>query len=227
MIVRTPIHIAAILLLAVFVRDGCGGGGGRYRGPVIVPHRVVDQSIAEELKKLQAGKIAYNPPASMVADHHERVTARIAQGKVSDQELTKDLDKNGRKPQIEPVRISSVVRVTLSSPEIEVKALSPEEQFVDDDSPTEWQWDIVSDKVGRHSLRLAVIVRVLDSEKEFKVLDREIIVKVNPYYMAGAFFKGNWQWIVSFLIGGTGVGIGFFRWLGSKRHPPPPTWEQP
>jgi hypothetical protein len=116
------------------------------------------------------------------------------------------------------------MKVVLTSPDVEIKPLSPEEQFVDDASPTSWEWDIRSNAVGRHQLRLAAIVKVLDAQKEWTALDREIVVTVNPYGSVARFFEANWQWLLTF-IGGTGAIGALFRKLTKKRAEPPP-WER-
>jgi hypothetical protein len=107
--------------------------------------------------------------------------------------------------------------MTLSGPDFTITALSPVEQFVDNESPTQWQWDVKPTKAGNLHLRLAAVVELKELSKEFETLDREIAVQVDPVDQVSEFWKGNWQWIIATL---TAAGGAIWKWLASRKQSP-------
>lgn len=107
--------------------------------------------------------------------------------------------------------------MTLSGPDFTIPALSPVEQFVDNESPTQWQWDVKPNKTGKLHLRLAAVVELKELSKEFETIDREIAVQVDPVDQVSEFWKGNWQWMIATL---TAVGGAIWKWLASRKQSP-------
>ncbi len=168
-----------------------------------------------ELKKLEAGKIGYFVPDTMKAWQYTRVRASVGKGQVSDATIQQQTGGGT----IEPVQVSPKMKVTLEGPDFEIKPLSPDEQLVDDSTPTTWEWDVRSNTAGKHPLRLAAVVVLGDSEKEFRVLERDIIVQVSTTDAITHFLSTNWQWLAGFLVSSGVLGAIIKRFTGKKDKP--------
>ncbi len=75
--------------------------------------------------------------------------------------LTTNMEGPGE-PTVEPIEISTVMKAVLSSVDgFEVSPISEEEQFVSDDTFTEWIWNVLPLKSGMQKLELRVSVKVI------------------------------------------------------------------
>ena len=157
--------------------------------------------LQEELNRLPIGKIVFNPPEVMKLGIKDRIEARI----------TKDLQENilaslkGRGiPQSEQLKISELMKVRLSGDDFNIIALNEEEQIIARTGFTEWAWDVTPKKSGKKILHLHVTLRIRlpfgEERKDHPVLDREIVVEVNPAYSVKIFLVSYWKWIVTALI---------------------------
>jgi hypothetical protein len=181
--------------------------------PSAVPASTDEDELEASLKRLRAGNLAYSTPAKMKTGQTQQVTARIAAASVPASELTNGLPGE-QKNVITPLKISTKMKMTLSGPDFTITPLSPVEQFVDNESPTQWQWDVKPNKAGKLHLRLAAVVELKEISKEFETIDREIAVQVDPVDEVSAFWKGNWQWIIATLTALVGA---IWRWLARRK----------
>jgi hypothetical protein len=157
--------------------------------------------LAEEMDRLPIGKVVFNPPNTMRLGVKERLEARIS--KDEDANLLKSLKGRGV-PQIEELKISEFMKVRLSGEDFNIIPLNEEEQIIGEKGYTEWAWDVTPKKRGKKTLHLHITLRIRlpfgEEKKDHPVMDKEIIIKVNPIYSATSFIVMNWKWILTALI---------------------------
>ncbi len=177
--------------------------------------------VEDELKKLAAGRILFNPPQEMTVGETERVEVRLTKTSIenlSNESLTEGTRGRGE-PQIESVKVGTFMKVHLTRDNFDIKALSEEEQIVLSEGFTQWEYDVTPLKDGAQKLRIDVIVRIIisnvgEQKRDYGVYEKQINVKVNPVYSTRTFMENNWQWILTTIIGLSGAIIG---WTMKKR----------
>ena len=185
----------------------------RFLTPSDLPEIVKD-----ELEKLSLGQILFNPSEEMQFGAKERVEVRIA--KTITEDLTKGLKGRGV-PQIEKIKVGTFMKVRLTGDNFDIKAISHEEQLVEGEGFTHWDWDVVPLKSGTQSLLLTVTVRIKipdygEEKKDHPVFEKQIKVKVNLIYSTKHFTKSYWQWIVGTIFGSGIIGYFVKNWLAQK-----------
>ena len=144
----------------------------------------LSETVENELKKLTLGRILFNVPQEMKVGTKERVEVRIA--KNFTENLSTGLRGHGI-PQIEEIKVNTLMGVRLNGDNFDIKALSHEEQIVAGDGFTQWDWNVTPLKSGIQSLLLTVTLRIKipnygEERKDYPVFERRIKVKVNPPY---------------------------------------------
>jgi hypothetical protein len=177
------------------------------------PPPELSEIVENELKKLSPGQILFNVPQEMIVGIKERVEVRIT--KTITEDLAKGLKGRGL-PQIEEIRVNTLMGVRLNGDNFDIKALSHEEQIVAGEGFTQWAWDVTPLESGIQSLLLTVTVRIKipnygEERKDYPVFERKINVKVNPPYTIKKFIRSYWQWIITTIIGSGVIG-----WLVKK-----------
>lgn len=114
------------------------------------------------------------------------------------------------------IRISPIMRARLIDPSEEnfkIVSLTPEEQIVENDQITRWEWGVTPLKKGNHKLKLTVDILQDDNCKNVEVHEDFIYVYSDKGVLESVFeFMGkNWQWFLSTLI------IPLTIWLYRKR----------
>ena len=185
-------------------------------------------TIETELKT--GGRLAFDPPESMVQGSTATVTARIATQDVGPA-LTSGF-RNPEKPADE-IRVAQVMKVILLSDDgaFTIMNKSSEEQVLV--SPyTQWEWNVKAEQSGQHKLHLKVVATIRTADRGEKALDipvadKEITVDVSYKYIIGSFVRNSENW--KYLIGSTslltvlGVALGWFRNRFKKPKPTPPS----
>jgi len=159
------------------------------------------QALKEELDRLPLGMIMFNPPSQMKLGTTERVEVRITHD--PGQDLVRALKGRGV-PQIEAVRVGSLMKARLSGEAFSIKALNDDAQIISPKGYTEWAWEVSPLKAGVQKLYLHITVRIRlpygEENKDHPVMDRMVYVEVNPIYSTKKFISNHWQWIVGALI---------------------------
>ncbi len=178
--------------------------------------------VQEELERLAAGRIVYNPPAEMMVDQTERVEARISLD--TDAPLTEGLRGVGA-PVEESIRVSSFMKVRLVGDAFDIVAFSSEEQVVPTQGYTEWAWDVTPTKAGERTLCLIVTALVkatgAEGQKDLPIIERQIRVKVKPGSVFGSFLRDNRGWIFPAVLVPLAAACGRWVWQWQKRRKPP------
>lgn len=174
--------------------------------------------IEEELQKLSVGKMLFKIPAEMKVGITERIIVRIASSVTAD--LQSGLKGKGT-PTQEQIKVGPLMKVQLAGETFDIKPLTHEEQVVSQKEFTEWNWDVMPKKSGKQLLTLVVTVRLKipnygEEKKAYPVFDRQIDVKVNPFYTVWAFIKSNWQFFVGPIFTGL-MGYYLKGWLETKK----------
>jgi hypothetical protein len=159
------------------------------------PFRII---ITDKLNKLQDGELLFNPPSSMKVGISELIEVRIAKG--TNAKINEGLKGHGI-PQVEKMKVASLMRVQLSGNNFEIQKIGEEDQIVREDNFTEWAWNVTPEKSGKQILYLSITIRIfLPNNKEeywdIPIKEKEIIVHVNPAY----FVSNNWKQIIGWGI---------------------------
>jgi hypothetical protein len=128
----------------------------------------------------------------------ELVEVRITQNITEN--FTKGLEGRGD-PLINETKVSPTMKVRLTGENFYINPQNGEEQIIESDKHTEWQFYVTPLKSGIQTLHLTYYVIISipgydDKKKEYEVGNWEINVKVNPVW----FLKSNWQFIVATLL---------------------------
>lgn len=157
--------------------------------------------LTEEFKRLPIGTIVFNPPETMKVGNADRIEARISRD--SNADLITSLKGRGV-PRTEELKISELMKVRLSGDHFQIASLNEDDQIVDPSNFTEWAWNVTPKKRGKQVLHLHVTLRIRlpfgEEKKDHPVLDREIVVSVNPVYSMKSFVATYWKWIVTALL---------------------------
>lgn len=155
----------------------------------------------EEIEKLQIGQVAFNPAEVMRVGKPERVEVRISRENNTD--LVSTMKGLGH-PQVQTLQVYEFMRVDLSGNDFSIISLNEKDQVITPSGYTEWAWTAVPQKSGKKLLHLHISLRIklLDSEKTkgHPVIDKEIVVRVNPVYSIQYFLKKYWKWLITALV---------------------------
>ena len=94
--------------------------------------------------------------------------------------------------------------VSLRGDDFKVEALGNEEQIIEDNDFTQWDWKVVPLKGGNRKLWVSITIQVKaeneQARKTLPVLEKEIPVKINPIYSTNTFVSQHWQWLIASAI---------------------------
>lgn len=123
-----------------------------------------------------------------------------------------------------PIRYAPRMVARLEGQAFEITPEGDQVQAVGGTEETAWTWEVTPRRKGRQILQLTVDALLdIDSRetpKRFRVLRKEIMVRVHWPRAIAAFLGGNWQW---FLGGGGALALGAraFAWWWRRRRPKP------
>ena len=184
-----------------------------------VPTVNVAEAVQAEFERLSKGRILYNPPEEMQVGLRERIEARISMDPAAP--LEAGLVGEGV-PQVEAIPVGCFMKVRLQGEAFEITALSSEEQVVPAEGFTQWSWDVTPKEAGAQSLFLIVTARVklsgyADEQKDLGIIEREILIKVNPGHSIRSFFTDNQEWIYAVVIIPSLAALSRWLWTRHKR----------
>ncbi len=170
----------------------------------------IKKIISEEIEQLPIGKILFNPPTEMEEHKKERIEVRITQN--INEDLKESLKGRGV-PQIEQIRVSTVMTAKLSGDDFSINSLSDEQQAVFDSGYAQWEFDVTPLKAGQKILQLSISAsfdmdEFGEKKKSLPVMEREIFVKVNP---GERIKRVDWYKILGAIGGLLGIIIAILR----------------
>ncbi len=176
-----------------------------------------------EFDRLSRGRILYNPPAEMQVDETERVEVRISM----DPEATLEVELKGSgAPQVESIPVSAFMKVRLMGDAFRITSFSSEEQVVPAQGYTEWDFDVTPNKSGEQSLSLVVTARVKlpgygDEQKDLKIIERQIRVRVTAGQSMGAWLRTNKTWLYPAVVVPSVTAVGGWLWKRYRKSKKP------
>jgi hypothetical protein len=117
--------------------------------------------------------------------------------------LALDLSESG-KQFAAPVFVTRTVAVTLTAPDFEVKAVTPERQILNRTDNTTWLWTLKPKSVGKHKIDVGIVAIIkLDHEEteyQIKTFKKTVEIEITATQIIVAWFSKYWQWIVSTIV---------------------------
>jgi len=138
-----------------------------------------EQKLKFIIDKLPFGGIVFNAPKTIIQEESKQVTLRISKKSIKTDDLPKENFQLEQK-----VKISSFMSAKLMSFDFNIMALNHEEQLIDDETFTEWLWDItpkVQKEKGRLYLRITIRIPLSSDKEERKdlpIFERSIDILV-------------------------------------------------
>jgi len=131
----------------------------------------------------------------MKVDREYYVTLRVTKDRSVD--LSEDLEGilENRK-----VKVAAIMTATLKGGKaFNIQPLSSEEQALQENEYTEWEWQVTPREGGLHLLTITV-ARKVDTDlgpgfKDERVLEEKFSVTITPAERIKKFAAGNWQWL--------------------------------
>lgn len=149
------------------------------------------------------GQIAYNNPDYLIVGRP--CTFEIRLSKNREINIKKDFEGKGS-IKVDTLELTSRVRVKLiSSDDVIIEPIEPEEQALDNESFTIWTWNVIAQSVGTKNFKVRIGLANIDKidpslPKFVPGKSFDITTKANLSYSVGNFIKTNWQWIISTLL---------------------------
>jgi hypothetical protein len=151
-----------------------------------------DNLMEEAFQELREGKLILNAPKKMQTAHTSKVSVNILSGSKPDTAaMQRFLKRGGTTTEIESLKISTKMKMTLVSADFEVTPLNHEEQSVGGSSGTNWEWTIFPKRAGVLHLHLTATVEVGDLSKDFTSEDRDVEVTVDKVDWIEGVLKSN------------------------------------
>ena len=173
----------------------------------------IGELLSSAIDALPEGRRVFNPPDRMKLGKSERIEYRVVSienlSSFQQETIEKSLESNleGRgEPKVEEITIGTLMRTELFGDAFEIIPLHEEEQFISNDTFTEWAWDVTPLKTGTQRLTLRVSVIVIVDElgeksRDFPTETTLIEVEINPTFSIRTFIVANWP----LLCGGGGI----------------------
>ncbi|OOG57237.1 hypothetical protein [Rhodanobacter sp. C03] len=169
---------------------------------------------------MPAANIAFNVPEQL----NLRQTGHIQlllDVKKSQATLAAEIAEAGVK-QTATVKVWDRMEARLTAPQLQITAITPEEQSVGSLDTAEWRWDVVPTASGQYPLHLTLTALVetdgATSRIAIHTYDKTIVVKVTAGQWVTDFLKNNWQWLWAAILLPIG-GLILKRWKGKADVP--------
>jgi hypothetical protein len=183
--------------------------------PVTTAHEI---SVDDYLNSLPLGEVAFNPPDKMMLNDTINVDVKLGGPNLAGK--LEGLIKEGR-AESHPVKIGKRMEVQLAGAGFEITPITPSEQAISENAPTEWEWQVKAVKEGKLRLHLTlnafVTVDGKDTRRKLQTFQKNILVEVTSGSRFTAFFYDNVGWIVTGLIIPFAGGIGWRARRALKR----------
>lgn len=119
------------------------------------------------------------------------------------EQLEKELTVSGNKFS-KNIKITKIVKATLTAPDFDIKNITEEEQFITLDQPTEWLWILSPKASGTYQVNLSVtaIMNIggRESKHHIKTFERNITVEITHKQIISKWWNENWKWVTSTIV---------------------------
>lgn len=114
------------------------------------------------------------------------------------------------------IEVSKVVVARVIAPDFNVIAITPEEQPVSHTSVTQWQWELIPLKTGKHEIHVSVNAEVnVDGNSKVRNIEtfsETIVIEITPWQVVRGWLSQYWQWLFTTLI----LPLGLWVWKKFK-----------
>jgi len=114
------------------------------------------------------------------------------------------------------IEVSKVVIARVIAPDFNVVAITPEEQPVSHTSVTEWQWELIPLKTGKHEIHVSVNAEVnvdgASKVRNIETFSETIVIEITPWQVIRGWLSQYWQWLFTTLI----LPLGLWAWKKFK-----------
>jgi hypothetical protein len=162
------------------------------------------------------GQLGYIIPAVMKFAEPTRVTVRVS--KTALENFSSSVLGKTKDAKVENIKVYTFMAVKLvGEPEFLIRALTTEQQPVSSLEDTQWDFDVTPRKLGVNKLTVRVSARLKLKDgsvetKDLPIYTKDIYVKATPPSLILDWFSNYWQWLITTLVGGSGIG-----WIFSKK----------
>jgi hypothetical protein len=221
----TPVLLVIVGLLYFGIRSAPNAarrsppGGNHYPDNDALTAKLLDTTINGEIQRLTKGKIAFESPLEMGLNETKVVEVRVARN--FNQELTAGLATSGHAV-VEDITVGPFMSAALTGSAFEIKAVTPKNQFIPENHPTAWRWQVHPTDWGKQHLTLQLCARLQLPDKREEpwcsnaVYQRDITVQVAYWYAATHLIKNDATWTLGILGSGASA-IGAAAWAWRKR----------
>lgn len=119
------------------------------------------------------------------------------------EQLEKELTVTGQKIS-KKIEVSKIVVAKITAPDFEVTPITPEEQILSLNKPTEWLWTLSPKSSGVFEVNLSVTAvinaRGRETTHHLKTFDKVIVIEITKGQIIKDWISKYWQWVISTLI---------------------------
>lgn len=166
---------------------------------------------------MPAANIAFNVPEQLNLKQTGHIQL-LLDVKKSQAALAAEIAEAGAK-QTATIKVWDRMEARLTAPQLQITAITPEEQSVGSANTAEWRWDVVPTATGQYPLHLTLTALIetdgATSRIAIHTYDKTIAVKVTAGQWAAGFFENNWQWLWAAILLPIGGWI-WKRWKGKS-----------
>jgi hypothetical protein len=148
------------------------------------------------------GLITNNAPSGMQLNKKERIQIRISR------ELKEDILESMSKKErvdVDTLMTGDIMTLKLIGEDFSITSYDEEEQGVTAEGFTQWEFDVIPKKTGKHQLLIKVgivyfVPNLGSTKKFFPVLEKEIEVEVNAVEWIASFASERWEFLISTFV---------------------------
>lgn len=160
------------------------------------------------------GQIVYNIPDTMIVRETYTVWVRISQDKKTTVILSNatGVVKRTTIPTSKAMEVSLIDKSPADNKMFDIKSTNSNQQLVEeeDNTFTEWRWDVTPLRAGKSSLKLVVSIMKDGLPKEV-IYEDKVLVVANVSNQTLFFIKSYWQYLISTFA------LPFFIWLYKRK----------
>lgn len=169
----------------------------------LMPPKEADlNAIDAILENMAQGNVAFNVPSQLKLD--EVAVISLLLGVEEDiKVLVSKVRAEGQKVGAR-IRVAPRMEARLTGRNLQITAITPEEQAVSQKQITQWKWQITPTTAGKQTLHLTLsallTIEGQTTPRVLRTFDQDIVVNVSLTQHAKRFVQGNWQWIWAALL---------------------------
>jgi hypothetical protein len=211
-----PLTLVALLAMVTSCRSRTGEPVPTAAPrPTADPERPIPLRIDAIVNNMDWGNIAFNAPERMRLDSPSTIHL-VLSPQTSIEELKAKVAAAGEREGAR-IRISELMEAHLSGAEFKISPINPETQAVSQNEITEWKWEVVPIRGGRHNLYLTLTAIIEIGERvrprRIRTFDKTIEVEVSGWRSAFVVFRENWEWMWTLVV----FPVGAWLWRRQKR----------